>query len=115
MEYGAQLWHRYLTNGQHGAIDRIKKKALHIIYPDLEYDEALDESKLKPFKKRRNDLCVDLIERMMQPSHILHGLLAEQNPNMKSKTTNVNTCKYRTVVIVSSSNSIIVILFVNIW
>jgi hypothetical protein len=39
--------------------------------------------------KRRNDLCVDLIERMMQPSHILHGLLPEQNPNMKSKTTTV--------------------------
>ncbi len=50
-------------------------------------DEALDESKLKSLKQRRNDLCVDLIERMIQPSHILHGLLPEQNLNMKPKTT----------------------------
>ena len=51
------------------------------------YDEALEESKLKSLKQGRNDLCVDLIGRMMQPSHILHGLLPEQNPNMKSKST----------------------------
>ncbi len=87
VEYGAKLLHGNLTNEQHGAIERIQKRALRIIYPGLEYDEALDESKLKSLKQRRNDLCVDLIERMMQPSHILHGLLPEQNPNTKSKTT----------------------------
>ncbi len=89
VEYGAQLCHGNLTNEQHGAIERIQKRALRIIYPGLEYDEALDESKLKSLKhvQRRNDLCVDLIDRMMQPSHILHGLLPEQNPNMKSKKT----------------------------
>ena len=87
VEYGAQLCHGNLTNEQHGAIERIQKRALRIIYPGLEYDEALDESKLKSLKQRRNDLCVDLIDRMMQPSHIIHGLLPEQNPNMKSKTT----------------------------
>ena len=87
VEYGAQLLHGNLTNELHGAIERIQKRALCIIYPGLEYDEALDESKLKSLKQRRNDLCVDLIERMMQPSHTLHVLLPEQNPNMKSKTT----------------------------
>ncbi len=87
VEYGAQLLHGNLTNEQHGAIERIEKRALRIIYPGLEYDEALDESKLKSLKQRRNDLCVDLIEKMMQLSHTLHGLLPEQNPNTKSKTT----------------------------
>ncbi len=87
VEYGAHLWHRNVTNEQHGPIERIQKRALGITYPGLEYDEALDESKLKSLKQRRNDLCVDLIERKIQPLHIFHGLLPEQNLNMKSKTT----------------------------
>ena len=56
VEYRAQLLHGNLTNEQHGAIERIQKRALRIIYPGLEYDEALDESKLKSLKQRRNDL-----------------------------------------------------------
>ena len=72
VEYGAQIWHGNLTNEQHDAIDRIQKRALRIIYPGLKYDEALEKRKLKSLKQRRNDLCVELIKSMMQPSHILH-------------------------------------------
>ncbi len=72
---------------QHGAIEIIQKRILRIIYPGLEYDEAVDESKLKSLKQRRSDLCVDLIERMMQPMHIFMVCYRKKNPNMKSKTT----------------------------
>ncbi len=36
VEYGAHLWHRNLTNEQHGAIERIQKRALRITSPGLE-------------------------------------------------------------------------------
>ena len=87
VEYGAQIWHGNLTNEQHDAIERIQKRALRIIYPGLKYDEALEKGKLKSLKQRRNDLCVELIKSMMQPSHILHRLLPEQNSDMKCIAT----------------------------
>ena len=87
VEYGAQIWHGNLTNEQHDAIERIQKRALRIIYPGLKYDEALEKGKLKSLKQRRNDLCVELIKSMMQPSHILHHLLPEQNSDMKRMVT----------------------------
>ena len=87
VEYGAQMRHGNLTNEQHAAIERVQKRALRIIYPGLEYDEALKKGKLKSLKQRRNDLCVDLIRSMMLPLHILHGLLPEQISNIKCKTT----------------------------
>ena len=49
--------------------------------------EALEKGKLKSLKQRRNDLCVELIKSMMQPSHILHRLLPEQNSDMKCMVT----------------------------
>ena len=56
VEYGAQIWHGNLTNEQHDAIERIQKRELRIIYPDLKYDEAFEKGKLKSLKQRRNDL-----------------------------------------------------------
>ena len=76
-----------LTDEQHDAIERIQKRALRIIYPGLKYDEAFEKGKLKSLKQRRNDLCVELIKSMMQPSHILHRLLPRQNSDMKCMAT----------------------------
>ena len=69
------MWHGNLTQEQCNNIERIQKRALRIIHPEHKYNEALKESKLKPLKELTNDLCIDLIKNMLQPTHKLHGLL----------------------------------------
>ena len=41
LEYGAQVWNGGLTMEQSEDIERIQKRALRIMYPELKYHEAL--------------------------------------------------------------------------
>ena len=63
-----------LTLEQSKDIERIEKRAIRIIHPQYEYNQALVESNLKTLKERRDDLCVGLIKNMLQPTHRLHSL-----------------------------------------
>ena len=92
LEYGAQMWHGNLTQKQCNNIERIQKRALRIIHPEHKYNEALKESKLNSLKERRNDLCIDLIKNMLQPTHnLLHGLLPDKHSNIKMRETRANS------------------------
>ena len=86
------MWHGNLTQEQCNNIERIQKRALRIIHPEHKYNEALKESKLKLLKERRNDLCIDLIKNMLQPTHnLLHGLLPDKHSNIKMRETRANS------------------------
>ena len=50
-------------------IERIQKRALRIMYPELKYHEALMESNLKTLTDRRDDMCVQLIKDMSNPNY----------------------------------------------
>ena len=90
-EYGAQVWHGNLTQDQSNNIEIIQKRALRIICPGKDYNEALIESKLIPLKERRKHLCIDLIRNMVQPTHKLHGLLPDKHFNIKKRETRANS------------------------
>ena len=62
LEYGDILWHGGLTLSQSQDIERIQKRALRIITPDLSYEDALASSKLRPHNQRRDIHCSDLIK-----------------------------------------------------
>ena len=51
------------------------------------YRPLFEKGKLKSLKQPRNGLCVELVKSMMQPLHILHRLLPEQNSDMKRMAT----------------------------
>ena len=85
------MWHGNLTQEQCNNIERIQTRALRIIHPEHNYNEALKESKLKLLKERRNDLCIDLIKNMLQPTHKLHGLLPDKHSNIKMGETIANS------------------------
>ena len=38
------IWHAGLTSGESDLLEQIQKRALRIIYPDIRYIDALDES-----------------------------------------------------------------------
>ena len=58
LEYGAEIWNGSLTQEQKKTIKRIKKRVLRIIYPNLDYDQAITKTKLQTFEERRDELCV---------------------------------------------------------
>jgi hypothetical protein len=91
LKYGAQVWHGNLTQDQSNNIEQIQKRALRIICPGKDYNEALIESKLIPLKERRKHLCIDLIRNMVQLTHKLHGLLPDKHSNIKKRETRANS------------------------
>jgi hypothetical protein len=61
LEYGAEIWNGGLTQEQKKSIERIQKRVLSIIYPNLDYGQAITETKLQTLEKHRDELCVSLI------------------------------------------------------
>ena len=93
LEYACELWHPGLTKEQSMKIERIQKRALRIIYPDLDYSDALVESKLQSLETRREQACNKLFVDMCKTTHKLHRLIPDvktstyelRNPNMLAK------------------------------
>jgi hypothetical protein len=56
LEYCAHIWHGNLTNEQTRDIERIQKRALRIMLPELSYEEDLVKCKLKTLEGRRQDM-----------------------------------------------------------
>ena len=94
LEYGAQVWNGGLTMEQSEDIERIQKRALRIMYPELKYHEALMESNLKTLTDRRDDMCVQLIKDMSNPNHKLNHLLPKKTSQIKQRDTRMNEATY---------------------
>ena len=61
-------------------LERIQKRSLRIIYPDLSYSEALTKSSMSTFQERRELLCRKLfMEIFDSKGHKLHQLLPSLN------------------------------------
>ena len=85
LEYGAEIWNGGLTQEQKKSIERIQKRVLRIIYPNLHYDQAITETKLQTLEERRDELCVSLIKKMLEPNHKLHSLLPKKLQYIRQK------------------------------
>ena len=94
MEYGAQVWNGNLTQAQRIDIERVQKRARRIIFPEYEYNRALQEYGLKTLQQRIDDLCVRLIKQMSEPSHKLHSLLPRKCSEVKERETRLNSGKF---------------------
>ena len=91
LEYGAEIWNGGLTQEQKKSIERIQKRVLRIIYPNLDYDQAITETKLQTLEERRDDLCVSLIKKMLEPNHKLHSLLPKKLKDIRQKETRTSS------------------------
>ena len=83
-----------------GIIERIQRRALSIIYPQLSYQDALDTLGLQTLYTRRRNLCNKLFDSIFSDEeHKLRKLLP---PKVTSNTCNFrndklfNMPKYRT-------------------
>ena len=91
LEYGAEIWNGGLTQEQKKSIERIQKRVLRIIYPNLDYDQAITETKLQTLEERRDELCISLIKNMLEPNHKLHSLLPKKLKYIRQKETITNS------------------------
>ena len=66
---------------------------IRIIYPNLDYDQAISETKLQTLKERKDELCVSLIEKMLEPNHKLHSLLPKKLKDIRQKETRTSSQK----------------------
>ena len=80
LEYVCPVFHNALPQYLSNNLERLQKRALRIIYPDLSYAEALVAAGITSLYERRQVLSETLFDRIMEdPSHKLHGLLPPRN------------------------------------
>jgi hypothetical protein len=75
LEYACPVWHCGLTANQSDDLERVQKRVLRIIYPNLSYHDALFVSGLERLSVRRERITRVLFEDIQKPSHVLHTLL----------------------------------------
>ena len=76
LEYYCPVWHNTLPVKLSDSIERVQKRALHIIFPALHYHEALATSGCVPLHTRRMELCRKLFTKIKEPkSRLCHLVL----------------------------------------
>jgi len=73
LEYASPVFHRSLTNYISEDLERIQRRTLRIMYPDLSYRVALETAGLRKLHERRERISTDLFH--CDPTHRLHSLL----------------------------------------
>jgi hypothetical protein len=75
LKYACPVWHCGLIANQSDDLERVQKRVLRIIYPNLSYHDALFVSGLERLSVRRERITRVLFEDIQKPSHVLHTLL----------------------------------------
>ena len=63
LEFSCQLWHPGLTKQQSLSLESIQKRAMKIIFPEMDYDAALCDCRLEKLSVRRHYLCGKTFQR----------------------------------------------------
>ena len=79
MEYACALFHCSLPEYLSVDLERCQKRALRIIFPNKEYDEALACTGLISLHERRDNIATKLFSNALAPGHKLHKLLPPRN------------------------------------
>ena len=86
LEYACQVFHCSLTKYLCDEIERIQKRAMHIIYSDLSYADAIVKADLPSLVNRRDSLCSKLFDSIVNNnSHKLMNLLPPKANSYSSR------------------------------
>ena len=79
LEYTSLVFHRFLPNYISDDLERIQRRALRIVYPDLSYRVALETAGVLKLHERREKISTDLFDKIVcDPTHTLHSLLPQR-------------------------------------
>lgn len=83
LEYACPVFHRALPEYLSDDLERIQRRALRIISPDLSYSKALETHGLQTLRERREMLTTKLFNNIVKdPRHNLHKLLPERRTHV---------------------------------
>jgi hypothetical protein len=75
-EYCCQVYHCGLPCYLSNAVERVQKRVMSIIYPNLSYDDSLALSGISKLSSRREEACIKLFNEIFNiPDHKLAYLL----------------------------------------
>ena len=69
LEFSCQLFHRSLPKYLSDDIERIQRRAMRIIFPNLSYCEALNKAGIPTLSERRESLSIKLFEDIVSNEH----------------------------------------------
>ena len=95
LEYACPVWHPGLTKAQSDDLERVQRRCLKIIYPELSYSDALFVSGLEELSCRRENLVRAVFNEIKSPTHVLNHLLPLKNSVLTISNTRDNY-PYRT-------------------
>ena len=81
LEYSCQVWNFGAPDYLKEEIERIQKRALRLIFPDLSYREVLEYKGIQSLSQRRNDICMSYFKKLFHPEHKLHDLVPDRRMN----------------------------------
>ena len=83
LEYACPVFHRALPEYLNDDLERVQRRALRIIFPDLSYSKALETCGLQTLRERREMLTTTLFNNIVKDlHHNLHKLLPERSTHM---------------------------------
>ena len=83
LEYACQAFHSSLPAYLSDQIERVQKRVLRILFPEVSYSKALEDAGLKTFFHRREELYCTQFKQNVESDgqHKLAGLLPARNDN----------------------------------
>ena len=98
LEYSCQLFHSSLPNCLSDELERIQRRAMLIIFPDLKYSSALEKSCINTLYERRVKLSYDLFKDIInikdhKPVSLLPPKATNTRQLRKPKMFSVPVCK----------------------
>ena len=79
MECACPAWHTSLTKNDTEILKNIQKRAMSILFPGINYHEALKIVKLPSLSIRRDLLCKTFFMQVSKPESKLNYLLEKRN------------------------------------
>ena len=79
LEYGVQVWHSGLTEGDSNKLESIQKRCFKIICGNLQYMEAIKKLNTESLYDRRVSLSKQFFQNMQDDSHKLNYLLQKRD------------------------------------
>jgi len=84
LEYASELWHTGLTRTQCDALERVQRRVLRLVLPELSYMKALATTGLQTLQERRDAACRKLFKEIQEIKHPLRHLLPPGGTTVRS-------------------------------
>ena len=89
LEYASTVFHYSLPKYLSDEIERVQKRVLRIVYPNLHYKDALMEAGIESLYARKQTACNKLFNQILNnPNHKLHNLIPKIDTSLNYQLRN---------------------------